>query len=88
MHGLYVADRDRWWKKAVVFSLEAIASRFSDAELLQNPEDLARMRRWRISPRRRTRLLGNGIDLARFDPDRVGATARDDGPCGARRRTR
>jgi glycosyltransferase involved in cell wall biosynthesis len=77
VHGLYVADRDRWWKKAVVFSLEAIASRFSDAELLQNPEDLARMRRWRISPPRRTRLLGNGIDLARFDPDRVGATARE-----------
>lgn len=76
VHGLYVADRDRRWKKIVVFALEAIASRFSDAELVQNPEDLERVRRWHITPRRRTRLLGNGVDLARFDPDRFDDAAR------------
>jgi glycosyltransferase involved in cell wall biosynthesis len=76
VHGLYVADRAPWWKKLVVYGLEAIASRFSDAELVQNPEDLDRMRRWRISPRRRTQLLGNGIDLTRFDPERFDANER------------
>ncbi len=77
VHGLYVADNDRWLKRAVVFGLEAVASRFSDAELFQNPEDLARTTRWHVSPRRHARLLGNGVDLARFDPGRFPDPVRD-----------
>jgi glycosyltransferase involved in cell wall biosynthesis len=76
VHGLYATETDRWSKRLVVYLLEAIASRFSDAELMQNPEDLELMRRWRITPRRRSRLLGNGVDLVRFSPDRFTAADR------------
>ncbi len=66
VHGLYATEDSPWWKRAVVYTLEWIASRFSDAELVQSPEDFALLHRWRIMPRRKLRLLGNGVDLARF----------------------
>jgi glycosyltransferase involved in cell wall biosynthesis len=68
VHGLYATTDDPWAKRFAVYMLEAIAARFSDAELVQNPEDLEFMRRARIT--RRARLLGNGVDLVRFDPAR------------------
>ena len=37
VHGLYATDDDSWSKRAAVYGLEAVASRFSDAELVQNP---------------------------------------------------
>jgi glycosyltransferase involved in cell wall biosynthesis len=67
-HGLYAAPDDALPKRLVVYSLEALASRFSHVELVQNPEDLELMHRWRIAPRRKLRLLGNGVDLERFRP--------------------
>jgi len=74
VHGLYAAPDDPWPKRLLVYSLEAFASRWSDAELVQNPEDLALLRRVRIAPR--AQLLGNGIDLVRFDRDRIGPGTR------------
>src|SRR6476659_8452653 len=41
VHGLYATDDDPWAKRAAVYGLEAVASQFSDAELIQTPEDLA-----------------------------------------------
>lgn len=67
-HGLYATPEDRLVKRALVYALEAVASRFSHVELVQNPEDLDLMGRWRIAPRRKLRLLGNGVDLDRFRP--------------------
>ena len=81
-HGLYAAPDDPLPKRLVVYGLEAVASRFSHVELVQNPEDLELMRRWRIAPRRKLRLLGNGVDLDRFRP----ADA-DQPRAGARRRS-
>jgi len=72
VHGIFAVPEDPWAKKAVVYTLDRIASSFSDIELLQNPEDLPVLRRLRI-PERKLRLLGNGIDLGRFDPARVDA---------------
>lgn len=72
VHGLYATREDRRMKRIVVYILEGLASRFSDAELVQSSEDLALLKRLRISSPKKTRLLGNGIDLARFDPDRFG----------------
>lgn len=68
VHGLYATEQDPLPKRIGVYVLEAIASRFSDAELVQNPEDLRLLRHWRITPPRRTKLLGNGVDLERFSP--------------------
>ena len=71
VHGLYALPGDPLAKRAVVYALERIAAACSDAELVQNPEDIEQLARLRV-PRERLRLLGNGIDLARFDPDRFG----------------
>ena len=67
VHGLYALPSDRWRKRAVVYGLERMAAAFSHAELLQNPEDLPTLRRLRV-PERKLHLLGNGVDLTRFDP--------------------
>ena len=68
VHGLYATADDPWPRRLIVYGLEAMASRFSSAELVQNEEDLALLTRWGISARRKTTLLGNGVDLVRFAP--------------------
>lgn len=70
VHGLYAQPADPWPKRAIVYGLERLAAACSQAELLQNAEDLAVLRRLRI-PADRLTVLGNGIDLARFDPGTV-----------------
>jgi glycosyltransferase involved in cell wall biosynthesis len=70
VHGLYALPGDPLAKRALVYSLERIAATCSDAELLQNPEDLPVLRRLGV-PARKLHVLGNGIDLQRFDPDEV-----------------
>jgi glycosyltransferase involved in cell wall biosynthesis len=70
VHGLYAAREDPRCRRAVVYGLERLAATCSHAELLQNPEDLATLRRLRVPPDRLT-VMGNGIDLDRFDPGSV-----------------
>ncbi len=70
VHGLYALPEYPLAKRTVVYALERVASTCSDAELVQNPDDLETLARLRV-PRRKLHLLGNGIDLARFDPDRL-----------------
>ena len=70
VHGLYALPSDPWPKRAVVYTLERIAASFSHAELLQNVEDRPTLRRLRI-PAARLHLLGNGVDMRRFDPERL-----------------
>jgi glycosyltransferase involved in cell wall biosynthesis len=71
VHALYAQPSDRWRKRAAVYGLERLAASSSDAELVQNPEDVAVMKRLGIAPRK-LYPLGNGIDLDRFDPARHG----------------
>jgi glycosyltransferase involved in cell wall biosynthesis/ribosomal protein S18 acetylase RimI-like enzyme len=68
VHGLYAAPDDPIAKRAIVYTLEALASRFSDAELVQSNEDVSTMKRLRLAPLRRISLLGNGVSLSRFTP--------------------
>jgi glycosyltransferase involved in cell wall biosynthesis len=67
VHGLYAQPEDRLRKRALVYGAERIAATCSHAELIQNPEDLETLARLRV-PRTKLTLLGNGIDLTRFDP--------------------
>ncbi|MEY4007786.1 MAG: hypothetical protein RLZZ467_828 [Gemmatimonadota bacterium] len=67
VHGLYALPEDSRRKRAVVYSLERLAARGSDAELVQNPEDIDTLLRIGI-PSSKVRLLGNGVDLTRFTP--------------------
>lgn len=66
VHGLYALPEDRWPKRAAVYGLERLAATCSDIELVQNPEDVEVLARLGV-PRSKMRLLGNGIDLSRFD---------------------
>jgi glycosyltransferase involved in cell wall biosynthesis len=77
VHGLYALPEDRLLKRSVVYGLERIASTCSQAELLQNEEDLPVLRRLGI-PAAKLRILGNGIDLDRFDPHRIEVSRRKD----------
>jgi glycosyltransferase involved in cell wall biosynthesis len=76
VHGLYAQPHDAIARRAVVYGLECIAARCSHAELVQNVEDLPVLRRLGVDPAK-TYLLGNGIDLTRFDARRVDGTARE-----------
>ena len=67
VHGLYALPEDRFAKRSVVYSLERLASMCSDAELIQNPEDIATLLKIGV-PSKKIRLLGNGVDLTRFKP--------------------
>jgi glycosyltransferase involved in cell wall biosynthesis len=78
VHGLYASPEDGMSRKAVVYTLERAASLCSGAELVQNPEDLDVLARLGV-PGHKLVLLGNGVDLQRFQP-----AANDD----ARRQTR
>jgi glycosyltransferase involved in cell wall biosynthesis len=69
VHGLYATPESSFLKRVIVYTLEWVASRFSDAELIQSPEDFELLWRRRIMPHSKLRLLGNGVDLERFRPD-------------------
>jgi len=69
VHGLYATPESTFLKRAVVYTLEWLASRFSDVELIQSPEDFELLWQRKIMPRSKLRLLGNGVDLERFRPN-------------------
>ena len=76
LHGLYATEDDPPLKRGLVYALEAVAARFSHVELHQNYEDLEFCRKSRILPRGKGQLLGNGVNLERFDRDKVDPGAR------------
>lgn len=70
-HGLYAQPADAWQRRLPVYGVERLASAFGDIELVQNPEDVDTLVETLHVPARKVRLLGNGIDLTRFDPASV-----------------
>jgi glycosyltransferase involved in cell wall biosynthesis len=75
VHGLYAQPSDGLARRGLVYAAERLASTCSAVELVQNPEDVETLARLGV-PRRKLRLLGNGVDLGRFCPDRVDAGLR------------
>ncbi|MEU2629014.1 glycosyltransferase [Kitasatospora sp. NPDC007106] len=73
-HGLWAQAHDPLAKRAFVLGAEAVAGRFSHAELYQNAEDRRTLAR--AVPRYRSRVVGNGVDLTRFTADRSADRAR------------
>lgn len=69
-HGLWIRPEDPWHKKAFVLGTEALAAKFSHAELYQNGLDRETLRRF--VPAWRSRVVGNGVDLNRFRFDADG----------------
>ena len=70
VHGLYATGDDDWLRRGLVYGVERLAASFSDAELVQNVEDLEQLRAIGV-PDSKLTLLGNGVDLSRFDPTSV-----------------
>jgi glycosyltransferase involved in cell wall biosynthesis len=71
VHGLYATPDDRMRRKAPILTVESLASRFSDVEMYQSEEDLAWALRVGVVARSKGVLLGNGVDVSRFDPAAV-----------------
>jgi glycosyltransferase involved in cell wall biosynthesis len=71
IHGFDARPDDALLKRLAFMGAEWISARFSDVELYQSSADLARARRLRMNAGSRSVLLGNGVDLERFDPARV-----------------
>lgn len=70
LHGFYFHDAMRPRARRFYITLERLAARCSDVILSQNREDIATARRERIGRPEQIKHLGNGIDLASFDPGR------------------
>jgi glycosyltransferase involved in cell wall biosynthesis len=69
LHGFYFHDHmPEGWRRFYI-AMEKIAAGQSSAILSQNPEDVATAIREGICGEEAIRLLGNGIDLKRFDPE-------------------
>ncbi len=86
VHGLYAQPHDALARRAMIYGMERVAGLCSNMELVQNPEDVATLRRIGV-PERKLTLLGNGIDLRRFDPDAISdADAQAAAPSWARPR--
>jgi glycosyltransferase involved in cell wall biosynthesis len=75
VHGLYALPGDPWPKRAAVYGLERLAATCSQTELLVNAEDRDTLRRLRV-PDERLTVIGNGIDLDRFDLTAIDADDR------------
>ena len=75
-HGLWAQPTDRWQRRIPVYFAERIGAAFGDIELVQNPEDVQTLVKTLRIPERKVRLLGNGVDLRRFDPTLIGSNSR------------
>jgi glycosyltransferase involved in cell wall biosynthesis len=76
VHGFYFHERTRPAVRGFYVALERIAARCSDLILSQSEEDVETARREGIAPPPRILRLGNGIDVERFDPARIGLEGR------------
>lgn len=75
VHGFDATPDDPIAKRVAFMGAERLAAMFSDVELYQSRADLQRAVRTALVPPSKAVFLGNGTDLSRFDPDRVGSGA-------------
>lgn len=73
IHGFYFHENMKPISRWFYIAMEWIAARCSTAILSQNPEDIETAVKLGICKRSKIKLLGNGVDLAKFDPDRFEA---------------
>lgn len=70
-HGFYFHDEMPWWKRALFVALERFGGRFTDFLLTQSEEDARAAVTERIAPPNHVMAIGNGVDVARFNPANV-----------------
>ncbi len=70
VHGFAFHERTPWLERRLYVLAERLLGRMTSLLLTQNRSDLELAERYDIGPRGRRRLIGNGIDLARFHPEK------------------
>lgn len=76
IHGFYFHEGTPEIRRRVLVALERLAALCSDAILMQSAEDVDTAQRLGIGRPETVSFLGNGIDLTRFDPQRITASQR------------
>jgi len=74
-HGFYFHEQMPRWKRSLFVALERFGGLFTDLLFSQSAEDAEEAVAEGIAPRERVLAIGNGIDIARFDPRVAGAGA-------------
>lgn len=74
-HGFYFHEEMPRWKYKLFVALERFGGRFTHLLFSQSAEDAEEAVVEAIAPRDRVLAIGNGVDVARFDPGKVGAGA-------------
>lgn len=67
-HGFYFHEHMPWPKRALHVGLEWLGGRMTDMLFTQAEEDAATARRLHFCARDRIHAIGNGVDVARFEP--------------------
>ncbi|MEX0834400.1 MAG: glycosyltransferase family 4 protein [Actinomycetota bacterium] len=75
VHGLYAGPQLPAAKRWIADRAERSAARYSDHELFQSEQDYEFAVRTHMVPASRATLLGNGVELRRFDPSAVSPVA-------------
>lgn len=73
VHGFYFHDDMKCLNKTFYILMAKVAAKFSTRILSQNPEDIETAVKLGICKRDKIKLLGNGVDLSKFDPARFDA---------------
>lgn len=76
VHGFYFHDNMKTAARRFYTAMEWIAARCSTRILSQNPEDIETAVNLHICKRDKIKLLGNGVDLSKFNPARFDANFR------------
>ncbi len=76
IHGFYFHEHMKPWTRRFYIMMEWIAARCSTMILCQNPEDIETAVRLNICKCDNIELLGNGVDLSKFDSKRFNGTFR------------
>lgn len=72
-HGFYFHKEMPRWKYQLFVALERFGGRFTHVLFSQSTEDAADAITERIVPSNRVLAIGNGVDVTRFDPSRIGS---------------
>lgn len=75
-HGFYFHDDMRAATRLAHVGLERFGALFDHFLMTQSEEDRQAAIRYGIARPDRVRTIGNGVDMARFDPERLGPAAR------------
>ena len=72
-HGFYFHEGMPSWKRYSFIILEKLAGRFTDLLFCQSAEDADDARRYKFLSPDKVITIGNGVDIEKFNPDKVAA---------------